>query len=299
MLRSRKLIFCFARTIFSPRLRVSRIERHACRCDVLTLNSASLEDGESVLTGKGDIGKHRSYRQSQRPTVRLRCELCLVQDVVSVVATANCLRPDNAAGCASFLEENARTSLACRLLEMGEVRCDNGGLAAPRLSIQMKLARLIKVRGLLVRSRPRRTPALRALSASDQTIDLAGVNLQLKRGHLMPGDAGPMVSKLTADDRPVFAHRWMLRASDFGPHQFIRCVCPRHSQAANSSASGACRCRLSAPPGRSVAYLKFTSAIGVSRGPMFASASAARLVGRWMRAHRQVAASWTGALAFF
>lgn len=176
---------------------------------------------------------------------------------------------------------------------------DNGGLAAPRLSIQMKLARLIKVRGLLVRSRPRRTPALRALSASDQTIDLAGVNLQLKRGHLMPGDAGRMVSKLTADDRPVFAHRWMVRVLDFARFTSIRCICPKHSQAANSSASGACRCRLSAPPARSVAYLKFTPVIGVSRGPMFASASAARLVGRWMRAHCQVAASWAGALAFF
>lgn len=117
-----------------------------------------------------------------------------------------------------------------------------------------------------MRSRPRRTPALRALSASDQTIDLAGVNLQLKRGHLMPRDAGRMVSKLTADDRPVFAHRWMVRASDFGPHQFIRCVCPKHSQAAKSSASGACRCRLSAPPARSVAYLKFSPVIGASRG---------------------------------
>lgn len=65
-------------------------------------------------------------------------------------------------------------------LKTGDVRCDNNGLAAPGLSIQMKLARLIKVRGLLVRSRPRRTPALLALSASAQTIDLAGVNLQLK-----------------------------------------------------------------------------------------------------------------------
>lgn len=298
MPRSSKLIFCFARTIFSPRLRVGRIERHACRCDVLTLNSASLEDGESVLTGKGDIGKHRSYRQSQRLTVRLRCELCLVQDVVSVVATANCLRPDSAAGCASFLEGNARTSLACRLLEMEEVRCDNGGLAAPRLSIQMKLARWIKVRGLLVRSRLGRTPALRALSASDQSIDLAGVNQQLKRGHLMPGDAGPTFSKLTADDRPVFAHQWMVRVLDFARFTSIRCICPKHSQAAKSSASGS-RCRLSAPPARSVAYLKFTPVIGVSQGPMFASASAARLVGRWMRAHCQVAASWAGALAFF
>lgn len=63
----------------------------------------------------------------------------------------------------------------------------------------------------------------------------------------MPRDAGRMVSKLTADDRPVFAHRWMVRASDFGPHQFIRGVCPMHSLAANSSASGARRCRLSAP----------------------------------------------------
>lgn len=129
----------------------------------------------------------------------------------------------------------------------------------------MKLARLIKVRGLLVRSRPRRTPALRALSASDQTIDLAGVNLQLKRGHLMPQDAGPMVSKLTADDRPVFAHRWMARVLDCARFTSIRCICPKHSNAAKSSASGACRCRLSAPPARSVAYLKFTSAIGVSR----------------------------------
>lgn len=85
-------------------------------------------------------------------------------------------------------------------------------------------------------------------------------------GHLMPRDAGRMVSKLTADDRPVFAHRWMVRASDFGPHQFIRGVCPMHSLAANSSASGARRCRLSAPPARSVAYLKFTPVIGVSRG---------------------------------
>lgn len=82
----------------------------------------------------------------------------------------------------------------------------------------------------------------------------------------MPRDAGRMVSKLTADDRPVFAHRWMVRASDFGPHQFIRGVCPMHSLAANSSASGARRCRLSAPPARSVAYLKFTPVIGVSRG---------------------------------
>lgn len=32
---------------------------------------------------------------------------------------------------------------------------------------------------------------------------------------------------------------------------------------------------------------------------LLASGSAARMVGRWMRAHRQVAASWTGALAFF
>lgn len=85
-------------------------------------------------------------------------------------------------------------------------------------------------------------------------------------GHLMSRDAGRMVSKLTADDRPVFAHRWMVRASDFGPHQFIRCVCPKHSQAAKSSASGACRCRLSAPPARSVADLKFTPVIGASRG---------------------------------
>lgn len=81
----------------------------------------------------------------------------------------------------------------------------------------------------------------------------------------MPRDAGRMVSKLTADDRPVFAHRWMVRASDFGPHQFIRGVCPMHSLAANSSASGARRCRLSAPPARSVAYLKFTPVIGASR----------------------------------
>lgn len=166
---------------------------------------------------------------------------------------------------------------------MQDLRCDNDGLAAPGLSIQMKLARLIKVRGLLVRSRPRRTPALRALSASDQTIDLAGVNLQLKRGNLMPRDAGPMFSKLTADDKPVFAHRWMLRVFDFARIISVRCICQKHSQAANSSASGACRCRLSAPPARSVAYLKFTPVIGVSRGPMFASASAARMVGRWMR----------------
>lgn len=88
----------------------------------------------------------------------------------------------------------------------------------------------------------------------------------------MPRDAGRMVSKLTADDRPVFAHRWMVRASDFGPHQFIRGVCPMHSLAANSSASGARRCRLSAPPARSVAYLKFTPVI-VARA-MFASVSA-------------------------
>lgn len=79
----------------------------------------------------------------------------------------------------SFLEENPHASLACRLLEMGDVRCDHNGLAAPDLSIQMKFARWIKVRGLLVRSR-RRTPAWRGLSPSDQTIDLAGVNLQLK-----------------------------------------------------------------------------------------------------------------------
>lgn len=108
---------------------------------------------------------------------------------------------------------------------MGDVRCDHDGLAAPDLSIQMKFARWIKVRGLLVRSR-RRTPALRGLSPSDQTIDLVHLKLQLKRGHLMPQDAGPMVSMLTA-------------------------------------------------------------------------ASAGRLVGRWMRAHCQVAASWAGALAFF
>lgn len=69
-----------------------------------------------------------------------------------------------------------------------------------------------------MRSRPRRTPAWRGLSASDQTIDLAGVNLQIKRGRLMPQDAGPMVSMLTADCRPVFAQRWMVRALDVGPH---------------------------------------------------------------------------------
>lgn len=148
---------------------------------------------------------------------------------------------------------------------MGDVRCDNNGLAEPGLSIQMKLARLIKVRGLLVRSRPRRTPALRALSASDQAIDLAGVNLQLKRGHLMPRDAGLTFSRLTADDRPVFAHRWMVRVLDFARFTSMRCICPKHSQEAKSSASGACRCRLSAPPARSVAYLKFTPVIGVSR----------------------------------
>lgn len=32
---------------------------------------------------------------------------------------------------------------------------------------------------------------------------------------------------------------------------------------------------------------------------LLASGSAARMVGRWMRAHCQVAASWAGALAFF
>lgn len=143
---------------------------------------------------------------------------------------------------------------------------DNDDLAAPGLSIQMKLARLIKLGGLLVRSRPRRTTALLALSASDQTIDLAGVNLQLKRGHLMPRDAGPMVSKLTAADRPVFAHRWMMRVLDFARITSIRCICPKHSQAANSTASGACRCRLSAPAAQSVAYLNFTPVIGASRG---------------------------------
>lgn len=85
-------------------------------------------------------------------------------------------------------------------------------------------------------------------------------------GHLMPRDAGRMVSKLTAEDRPVFAHRWMVRVLDFARFTSMRCICPKHSQAAKSSASGACRCCLSAPPARSVAYLKFTPVIGVSRG---------------------------------
>lgn len=140
---------------------------------------------------------------------------------------------------------------------MGDVRCDNDGLAAPGLSIQMKLARLIKVGGLLVRSRPRRTTVLLALSASDPTIDLAAVNLQLKRGHLLPRDAGPMVSKLTAADKPVFADRWMVRAF-FGPHRFSPLCSPKAFTATKSSASGACRCRLSAPAARSVAGLKIT-----------------------------------------
>lgn len=179
MPRSSRLIECFAETIFSPRLRVGIIERHAYRCDVLTLDKASLENGESILTGKSDISKNRSHRQSQRLAVRLRRELCLVQDVVSLIATMKCLHPDSAARGASFLEEDPHTSLACQLLEMGDVRCGHHGLAAPDLSIQMKLARLIKVRGLLVRSQ-RRTPAWRGLSPSDQAIDLAGVNLQLK-----------------------------------------------------------------------------------------------------------------------
>lgn len=66
------------------------------RYAVLTLEKASLENGESSLTGKSDISKNRS-RQSQRLDVRLRCELCLVQDVVSLIATMKCLHPDSAA----------------------------------------------------------------------------------------------------------------------------------------------------------------------------------------------------------
>ncbi|MHB0790162.1 DNA-3-methyladenine glycosylase [Bradyrhizobium sp. 5.13L] len=163
----------------------------------------------------------------------------------------------------------------------------------------MKLARLIKVRGLLLRSRPRRTLAWRALSPSDQTIDLAGVNLQLERGHLMPRDAGPMFSKLTADDRPVFAHRSMVRASDFGPHLFNPLCSPkaftggkivriRSLQVLPQRSTRPIGCLLEIRP----------SHWRIARG-MFASASAGRMVGRRMRAHGQVAASWTGALAFF
>lgn len=43
----------------------------------------------------------------------------------------------------------------------------------------------------------------------------------------MPRDAGRMVSKLTADDRPVFAHRWMVRALDVGPHRFNPLCLPK------------------------------------------------------------------------
>lgn len=165
---------------------------------------------------------------------------------------------------------------------MQDLRCDNDGLAAPGLSIQMKFTRLIKVGGLLARSRPRRTPAWRGLSASNQTIDLAGVNLQLKRGHLLPRDAGPMVSKLTAADRPVFADRWMVRAF-FGPHRFSQLCLPK-------AFTGGEFVRIRSPQ---VPPQRSTRPIGcwleihpghwrVARG-MLASASAARMVGRWMR----------------
>lgn len=162
---------------------------------------------------------------------------------------------------------------------------DNDDLAAPGLSIQMKLARLIKVGGLLVRSRPRRTTALLALSASDQTIDLAGVNLQLKRGHLMPRDAGPMVSKLTAADRPVFAHRWMMRVLDFARITSIRLYLPKAFTGGEFF-----RIRsLHVPPQRSSRPIGCLLELHpghwrVARA-MFASVSAGRMVGRWMRAH--------------
>lgn len=149
-----------------------------------------------------------------------------------------------------------------------------------------------------MRSRPRRTPAWRGLSASDQTIDLAGVNLQIKRGHLLPRDAGPMVSKLTAADRPVFADRWMVRAF-FGPHRFSPLCLPkafiggefvriRSPQVSPQRSTRPIGCWLEIHPG----HWRVARAV-------FASASAGRLVGRWMRAHCQVAASWAGALAFF
>lgn len=146
-----------------------------------------------------------------------------------------------------------------------------------------------------MRSRPRRTPALRALSASDQTIALAGVNLQLKRGHFLPRDAGPMVSKLTAADRPVFADRWMVRAF-FGPHRLSPLCLPK-------AFTGGEFVRIRSPqvsPQRSTrpigCWLEIHPGHWRVAGAMFASASAGWLVGRWMRAHCQVAASWTGRL---
>lgn len=43
----------------------------------------------------------------------------------------------------------------------------------------------------------------------------------------MPRDAGPTFSKLTADCRPVFAQRWMVRALDVGPHRFNPLCLPK------------------------------------------------------------------------
>lgn len=43
----------------------------------------------------------------------------------------------------------------------------------------------------------------------------------------MPRDAGPTFSKLTADCRPVFAQRWMVRAVDVGPHRFNPLCLPK------------------------------------------------------------------------
>lgn len=149
-----------------------------------------------------------------------------------------------------------------------------------------------------MRSR-RRTPAWRGLSPSDQTIDLVHVKLQLKRGPLMPQDAGPIVSMLTADCRPVFAQRWMVRALDVGPHRFNPLCLPkafigdeivriRSPQVPPQRSTRPIGCLLEIHPGH----------WRVARA-MFASVSAGRRVGRWMRAHCQVAASWAGALAFF
>lgn len=181
---------------------------------------------------------------------------------------------------------------------MEEIRCDHDGHAALDLSIQMKLARLIEVRGLLLRSRPRRTPAWRGLSRFDQTIGLAEVNQRLERGHLIPRDAEPMFSKRTADYRPVFAHGWMVRALDFGPHHFNALCLPkafiggdivpiRSLQVLPQRSSRPIGCLLEIHP----------SQWRIATG-MFTSGPAARMVGRWMRAHCQVTASWTGALAF-